>query len=291
VEIYDDVLEKFQIPFVFTLYPGGGFKLYNTACENFLQKVNNSPLFKGVIVTQQVTFDYLTDRKLINEDKVLMIYGAPYELKKFELAGEKRYFKKNKDTLDICFVSGKYTASGVDKGFDVFCQVAFSLSRKYDFIRFHVVGGFLREDLLYDVPADSISFYGYRNFEWFKEFYCGIDAIVSPVKPHVLSWGAFDGFPTGAVEEAGLFGAVMITSDPMGDNVGANYKNWDEMIIVESHKYSVIGSIEKLIEEPYLIEQIAIRGKKRVAELCAPEVQLHKRATFLKDKMFEEKIS
>src|SRR4030066_370297 len=59
--IYDNLnwLEKFKIPFIFTLYPGGGFQINNEIIDKKLKIVFNSPMFKKVIVTQIFTLDYL----------------------------------------------------------------------------------------------------------------------------------------------------------------------------------------------------------------------------------------
>jgi hypothetical protein len=44
-------LEKFKIPFVFTLYPGGGFQMNDDQSDLKLKRVLSSPMFKKVIVT------------------------------------------------------------------------------------------------------------------------------------------------------------------------------------------------------------------------------------------------
>lgn len=277
------LFEKFKIPFLFTLYPGAGFRFYNKESEIFLRKINDSPLFMGVIVTQQSTFNYLIDRKIISENKIHFIYGVPYQLAEFNLLNTKRFYKKNKSTLDICFVATKYTKFGIDKGFDVFCQVVYGLAKKYDFVKFHVVGNFSSEDLLYEIPENQIKFYSFQYFEFFKEFYCNIDMILSPVKSNVFGEGSFDGFPTGAVTDAGLFNVLMVSSDPLNDNRYPDFKNWEEMIIAESNQYSISDIVEKLIENPMLIELIANAGRKKLLKLFSKENQLDKRMELIKE--------
>ncbi len=283
------LFEKFKIPFLFTLYPGAGFRFYNKESDNFLRNVNDSPLFRGVIVTQQSTFNYLVDREIIPENKIHFIYGVPNQLTEFNLLNPKKFYKKNKSTLDICFVATKYTKFGIDKGFDVFCQVAHRPSKKYNFVKFHVVGGFGKEDVLYSIPKDQINFYSYQYFEFFKDFYCNIDIILSPVKSSVYGEGSFDGFPTGAVTDAGLFNVMMVSSDPLNDNKYPDFKNWEEMIIAESNQYAISDIVEKVIENPLLIEEIATAGKNKLMTLFSRENQIDKRVDLIKEILEESK--
>ncbi len=281
IEIFP-VLERFQIPFAFTLYPGGGFKLYDPECEKFLEKLKQSKLFKGLIVTQQSTKDYLINRLSFSEKKIKFIYGGTMDLTKYHLNHEKKYYGINKDTLDICFVASKYMHFGIDKGFDVFCNIAASLSNKYDFIKFHVIGGFNQDDLLYPVKQGSITFYNHQNFEWFKNFYSDIDIIVSPVKANVLAHGAFDGFPTGAVVDASLFGVAMMTADPTGDNVYTKFEDEKDIFLIESNCYSILKKIDVILSNPEKIKNVSIKGKEKAFELFNSDYQFKQRLNFLK---------
>jgi len=64
-----DYLEISQTPFVFTLYPGGGFQMYDIQSDLKLKRVLLSPMFKMVIVTQSITKDYLIANKFCAESK------------------------------------------------------------------------------------------------------------------------------------------------------------------------------------------------------------------------------
>ncbi len=55
-------LEARQLPFIFQLYPGGGFKINEADSDKTLQHVVLSPLCRKVIVTQRLTHDYIIDR-------------------------------------------------------------------------------------------------------------------------------------------------------------------------------------------------------------------------------------
>ena len=54
-----DIIEKCQLPFVFTLYPGGGFKLNQEESDQKLLRVCSSPYFQKVIVTQKISHEYI----------------------------------------------------------------------------------------------------------------------------------------------------------------------------------------------------------------------------------------
>lgn len=54
-----EALEKKRMPFVFTLYPGGGFEMNEATSDGKLRRVLGSTQFRKVIVTQQITYEYL----------------------------------------------------------------------------------------------------------------------------------------------------------------------------------------------------------------------------------------
>ena len=247
-----------------------------------MQNINESELFKGIIVTQKSVHDYLIERNLISEDKIKFIYGAAYDTKLFEFNSTKKYYKKNKTTLDICFVAGKYSEKGIDKGFDVFSQIAYTLSSKYDFVNFHVVGGFSNSDLLYNIDSSKIKFIPYQQFNFFPDFFNEMDIILSPVKPNVLGIGSFDGFPTAAVLDAALCQVLVITSDPLGDNIYPKFKNGSEIFIANSNRNEIVTIIENLIQNPLIIESVSIAGRKKALNLLSQKNQLNPRVEFLK---------
>ena len=179
-----DYLEKIKTPFAFTLYPGGSFGLNNAESDRKLKRVTSSPYFRRVIVTQEVTYNYLIENKYCNPDQIEYIYGVvvPIEQIQADYPG-KKHFGPDKHTLDICFVAAKYTEKGVDKGYDVFIDVARKLCEKYDNIHFHVVGGFGEQDIDVTGIKDKITFYGYRLTEWFDDFYTDKDLILSAEYP------------------------------------------------------------------------------------------------------------
>lgn len=181
-----DVLEKNNIPFLFTLYPGGGFRINNEECDRKLRKVLSSPLFKKVIVTQKITKEYLVRKHFCSEEKIEFIFGCVVPQISIEKTlSEKKTYPLYKNTLDIGFCAGKYMSKGLDKGYHVFIELAHLLSAKYDFIKFHVIGGFDDNDIDITKIKNKVVFYGYRPFEELQYLFSYFDILVSPNKPFV----------------------------------------------------------------------------------------------------------
>jgi hypothetical protein len=104
-------LEKYKIPFAFTLYPGGGFVFNNVESDAKLKIVFSSKMFKHVIVTQKITEDYLVNKEFCEKENIKFIFGGvvPQLSLKKDLFNKKTYLL-NKDTFDICFCAAKYMA-------------------------------------------------------------------------------------------------------------------------------------------------------------------------------------
>ena len=273
-------LEKFKIPFVFTLYPGGGFQLNDDQSDLKLKRVLSSPMFKKVIVTQHVTKDYLITNQFCAEDKITLIFGGvvPQNSLIKDDSGRKNYLV-NKATLDICFCAGKYMPKGLDKGYDVFIALAHLLAKKYDFIKFHVIGGFDGKDIDISEIKDKIEFYGYQKFENLESIFKGIDIIISPNKSFVLNKGSFDGFPLGTVVEAALNGVLVIVTDELNQNT--NFKNNKELIITESDSLALEKVLTNLIDTPSSIIEIANNGKLKFQQVFSNTTQMQPRIELL----------
>lgn len=71
---YLPYIEKLGAPFIFTLYPGGGFELDDQLSVDKLATVLRSPLLRGVISTQGITSTVLT--RMGCTVPVHEIYGA-----------------------------------------------------------------------------------------------------------------------------------------------------------------------------------------------------------------------
>ena len=282
------LLEKFKLPFVFTLYPGGGFQMNDELSDLKLKRVLSSPMFKNVIVTQQVTKNYLISNKFCEADNITLIFGGvvPQNSLKKDDSDRKNYLV-NKATLDICFCASKYMPKGIDKGYDVFIELAHLIVKKYDFVKFHVVGGFDADDIDIHKIKDKIEFYGYQKFENLESIFKGIDIIISPNKSFVLNKGSFDGFPLGTVVEAALNGVLAIITDDLHQNT--NFINNKELIITKSDSFEIEKVLTNLIETPSRILEIAKNGKLKFQEVYSNTIQMQPRIELLKKLIKEAK--
>ena len=273
-------LESHKTPFIFTLYPGGGFQVNSESVDEKLTTVFNSPMFRKVIVTQKFTRDYLIEKSLCIPKDIELIFGCVVPQNSINNnIEEKPFYKKGKDTFDIVFCAAKYTSQGQDKGYDTFIDFAKSISTKYDFVRFHVIGGFDKSVIDVTIIEDLIKFYGYINFDNLSKIYRQMDVIISPNKPFILRPGAFDGFPLGTVVEAALNGVVPVISDALNEN---NYfEDGEEILIIENTSDSIQENIELLINNPKLIVELAKNSKAKFSHIYNNNFQVEKRLRIL----------
>lgn len=284
--IYNNLnwLEENKIPFIFTLYPGGGFQIEDTSSDLKLRKVLTSKMLKKVIVTQLFTRDYLIKKSFCKSEYIEYIFGGvvPQMSLNKNLTNKKSYLI-NKSTFDICFCAAKYTARGEDKGYDVFIDFAHKIVLKYDFIRFHVIGGFSESDIDVSLIKDKIEFYGYQNFEELSVIYKNTDVLVSPNRPFVLSKGAFDGFPLGTVVEAALNGVVTLISDELNQN--SIFKHDEELIIIDNESSSIEKEIIDLIHKPEKLYLISKRGREKFMKVYSNVIQMEPRIKLLQNEI------
>lgn len=275
-----DYIDEVEIPFVFTLYPGGGFHLREDESNQKLRRVFSSPNFRNVIVTQKITYEYLIENKFCTIDKITFIYGGV--LPSVQLSRQlapKKYYKKDKNTFDICFVAHKYLEMGIDKGYDVFIEVAKNLRKQKKDIFFHVVGRFDRHDIDVTGLDDCITFYGTKNTNFFPAFYSKMDIILSPNIPFVLAPGAFDGFPTGCCIEAGLCGVAVLCKDVLKLNLA--FKDREEIVIIPDGMDEIVSIVLKYHEEYNDLYQLAINGKAAFNKIFDIQLQMSPRTDLL----------
>lgn len=282
-----EIIEKYKIPFVFTLYPGGGFVLNDQNCDLELKRICSSKYFRKVIVTQKNVYKYLIRKKICNKRQIEFIYGVvtPSEILK-ENNTNKRYYKYNKDTLDLCFVAHKYTQKGIDKGYDIFIEVAKKLSEKYSNINYHIIGGFDEKDIDVSILKNKTKFYGIKDSKWLKDFYANMDIIVSPNRPFKLGKGTFDGFPTGSCTEAMINGVMLLCTDELKLNV--KFKNNKDLIIIKPDVNDIRRTIENLYKNPKKITKIAERGKNKAKKIYSKESQIMPRINLIKGIFMKE---
>ncbi|OJV92890.1 MAG: hypothetical protein BGO39_29725 [Chloroflexi bacterium 54-19] len=274
------LIESEKVPFCFTLYAGGEFRLNDPESDYKLLKVFNSPFFRKVIVTRQATFDYLVYNDFCPVEKIVFIPGAVFPTDYYiKNMAPRRVFGEDKSSLDICFVALKYTPLGVDKGYDTFIKVAKKLSMFNPDIRFHVVGDFDREEIDVESLGNHITFYGPQPTSFFPQFYADMDLILSPNLPFKLAPGAFDGFPTGACTEAGINGVAVFCTDILNDNL--DYKDGEEIVIITPDPDDIARKIMDYFCEPEKLALLARRGQARFQEINSYEKMLRPRLRVL----------
>lgn len=281
-------LERERVPFVLTLYPGGGFGIDEPESDAKLARVLASPLLRGVIVTQSVTREYLKPRvraSLPLEE----IFGVVSNPLYFEPARAPRpWHGAGKPSLDVAFVAEKYMARGENKGFPAFVE---GVSRwraalppaLADAVRVHVVGSFEPADWADagGAPPDARTvFHGRLETAALRDFYQGIDVIVSPNRPFVLHSGNFDGFPTGCCVEASLCGVAVVAADVLGLDEG-RYGDGAGFVRIEPTAAAVEGALARLAADPSEIARVARAGREVSRRLFAPEAQIGRRVAFL----------
>lgn len=273
-------LEQRQLPFVFTLYPGGGFALNQPRVDASLRRVCASPYLRHIITTQTVTHEYLLQNGFVSPEQVTFIYGGVFPNWHQQADVPKRYYPHDKPTFDICFVAYKYVPHGRDKGYDTFIHVAKQLAQKYPDVRFHVVGTFSAKDIDVRELGTRISFYGSQQTPFFDQFYASMDIILSPNVPFVLAPGAFDGFPTGACIEAGLHGVAVFCTDPLGMN--RTFRDHVDLVLIEPDVETCVAQVEQYITNPASLYRLAAQGQQTFRNVFALDHQMQPRLDLLR---------
>ena len=278
-------IEAAKVPFVFTLYPGGGFLLNDQICDRKLKRVFNSPCFQKVIVTQQVTYNYIISRGMCPPEKVQMIFGVVMpELPKVDSLFMKNRWGFDKSRLDICFMAHKYTTYGQDKGYDVFVSVATILRQYHEDIYFHVVGPFDPKVIDVSSLSDRIEFHGSLDPEKFDSFFQNIDIIISPNISGKICPGSFDGFPTASCTEAALRGSAIFAVDEFNSAEGY-FTDGEDIVLIQYNIMDIVDKIENYYANPYALKRIGENGMHRVRELYNLEAQMKPRIDLLREVM------
>lgn len=288
MDAFLDAFESKQIPFIFTLYPGGAFALHSDGSDKMLQRVFKSPQFRKVIVTQKIAYDYLLDLKACAPEQIVFIYGVVMPLPPATRGLTKKHFGYDKHTLDICFVAHKYMDRGIDKGYDIFIEVAKGIVQRYENVHFHVVGGFTEADIPVKELNNKIIFYGLQKPEWFDKFYLDKDIILSPNIPFKLADGYFDGFPTASCTDAGVRNVAMFCTDELQLNV--KFTNGKDIVIIPPDVEKIIDTISHFHANPAILRSIAEGGAIKIREVYSYENQVAPRIKILEEELEKERI-
>lgn len=267
--------EKNKIPFTFVLYPGGAFGLDFDKSDEMLTRICSSPYFRGVIVTQAITRDYLIKKNICPAEKIEYIYGGFVQFEKDDVR-PKKFYKKDKSTFDICFVAAKYSEKGVDKGYDLFIDAAKKICQQTDDVMFHVVGGFDENDIDVSDISERITFYGYKRPDFLREFYAGMDIFIGPGRPAQLFEGNFDGFPLGI--DPGYCGVALFVADELKMNT--YYKEDKEIVIVPLDAAVIAEKVMRYYGDIKAFYRLARAGQKVTQRLFDTNHQIEERLKF-----------
>ena len=277
---YLSKIESYKIPFVFTLYPGGGFQLRQDHSDKMLIAVFLSSYFRKVIVTSKVTYNYLLDNNFCTADKIEFIYGVVTQSNVFEKQNiQKKRFRDEKDTFDICFVAHKYTLEGKDKGYDVFINVAKELVKLHINIHFHVVGNFDENDIDISAIKENVLFYNTLKTHDFAEFYSTMDIIISANSSFIISPGGFDGFPTGGCVEAGMNSVALFVSDDQNQNVA--FTDNENIVVVSRDIDFIVEKVLYFYNNVHELYELAEKGRKVIYTHYNLEAQMSPRLKLL----------
>lgn len=280
---YLDRIEEARLPFAFELYPGGWLLLDDPTSDAKLSRVFGSPFFRKVIVTQNVTRDYLLRKKFCRPDQIEFIFGVVVASDVLGHAADSRLrYELNKETLDICFVAYKNVARGADKGYDRFVEAARIIGSRYSQVGFHVVGPFTEHDVDVSELRGRISFYGPQPPSFFPRFHARMDIILSPNVPSVLGPGAYDGFPTGSCIEAAFCGTAMFVTDELGMNEG-RFKEGEEIVIVSREPREIAEVVDQYLAHPERLASLAENGQRAVRRMFSLDSQMSPRLRVLSD--------
>lgn len=288
---YLPALHQHRLPFVLTLYPGGGFGLDEPESDSKLATVLASPLLQAIIVTQPVTQDYL--RSFAAERGLALpplhrIDGVVANPLYFAPGGPDRApgFGAGKATLDICFVAERYMPLGANKGYPEFIAAALALIDQPD-LRWHVVGGgFEDEDIDAAALGERLRFHGRLTTHDLRQFFAGMDLIVSPNQPYLLHPGNFDGFPTGCCVEASLCGVAVMATDVLGQNPG--YSDGESILLLDMASGTPLAQqiedrIRSMLSDVSALARIGQAGRSLTRRLYAPDRQIGQRQRILHD--------
>lgn len=280
--IYDSLpfLEKNRINFIFTLYPGGGFDIKKELPLKKLKAVLSSEFFKGVIVTQQFTEDFIMKNYNCPKEKILNVFGCIVPQNSMNTI-RTRYYKKD-SCMNISFCAAKYTEIGADKGYDIFIETAKILISKGHDVHFNVIGGYDENVISISGLEKYFTFHGYKKYEELQAIFLEQDLILSPNRPFVFDVGSFDGFPLGAVVEAVLNGAVPIVTDELHQNT---IFEEDEIMIVKPDAEEIATKIERFFDDPDYLTLISQKSQTKFREIYSEKYQLEKRVEFIKMKI------
>jgi glycosyltransferase involved in cell wall biosynthesis len=272
----------------FTLYPGGGFVLNDTVSDTKLRRLCDDSRLGCIVTTQALTWRYLVEGGFCAPERILHVFGGiipdRYDPAVMDAALGMR--RDNGDRLQVCFVAHRYSATGIEKGYDVFAALVRAM-RAHPKIDFHVVGGFA-PDTIDLAGAANIAFHGIQGADFFPAFYSRMDIIVSPnISESRLNGGrgSFDGFPTTVCVEAGLRGVAMFLADLDSMNTDIDGRQvfvpGRDVEIIDRDPVRLLALVERYAEDRSALRRLAMQGREVLLREFSFERQMTPRVDML----------
>lgn len=273
------VAEKYALPFVFTLYPGGGLHMTDPTSQAKLIRVLTHPLFAGVIVTQPHTLQEIRRRfpELERRQQLQYVFGGVLQDPPRGTAPSLDAL--NPDQLNICFIANRYEPNGLDKGIDVFVDAVIRLSKSPDAnrLRFHAVGPWTSEDMR--DAAGLVALHGQVPNADLPDLLSSMDIAVFPTRAGLLGAGSFDGFPVGAAIEAGKSGVAVVSTNPLKQKTPL--RRGESYVQIRPTARSVTKALQALISDPARLGRIRAQGHSDFWDNYSLESQMRPRIEFL----------
>ena len=283
--------EKNQTPFVFELYPGGGFLLGDSESDEKLLKVLSSPMLEGVIVTMPVTRKYLLKfckRNRIPRPKIIYVYGGV--LKPNSTSDEKGAFltaTSTKEPLRVLFVAHKYSQWGIDKGLDVFVESCTNLINQGYSIDPVIAGPWNELDIEDEACRKNFSFIGLIPNNELPKLFRSVSVSVFPTRASILDPGSFDGFPVGAAVEAAIHGNAIITTNPL--KMKSPFRRSKDYELIEPEAKSLTHSLKRLVSRPKKLKSLRTNAFKSFRKVFDLDSQMSPRVQFLDSLLLSSK--
>jgi glycosyltransferase involved in cell wall biosynthesis len=280
VRSYYYIFEKYNIDFFFTLYPGGGFQFNNVVIDSSLMEICCSKNFLGLIVNQNVTKEYLIDKKICEPDKIHFLPGVPtnFKLLRAQVLDEKNF----NSSIRVLFFSNKYTPDGIDKGFPLFQKVAKKLLEIDMSLGFDVIGNFTSDDINDPILRSKFIFHGQLEESDFGDVLNSTHILLSPNQPFKLSVGSYDGFPLGTSVLAGFFRNVLVLTDFFNESEKIGFINGRDFVKIELDVKTIVIQILELMKDRSKMISISSAAHNKILDLYSWKNQISPRLNILK---------
>jgi glycosyltransferase involved in cell wall biosynthesis len=269
-----------DLPFVLTLYPGGGLDLGTRQTRTKLDSIADSGLLRHVITTQPRVTAAL-DKILDPSVPVTEIDGVVVNPDYFRPGAgfRKDYFGSESTMLQLGFVAHKYSRAGADKGYPLFIELVRRLKARGLPVKAKIIGTFDRLDCPCEDLDDVLQFYGVLEGQGLRAALSDIQLVVSPNVPNLLAKGSFDGFPTGSCVEAALCGAAILATDELAQNT--MFRNGRDILIEKPDLDAMEERVLGVVTRPGRLLRIAQSGLSTVRRHYSRGTQLDPRGAIL----------